>query len=86
MLGYDAVVTNTVPHTLTKGSAAGVCSAIMFGNWADMILGMWGGLDIMLDPYTHSTSGTKRVVALQDVDVAIRRVASFSAMKDALTA
>jgi HK97 family phage major capsid protein len=86
VLGYDAVVTNTVPHTLTKGSAAGVCSAIMFGNWADMILGMWGGLDIMLDPYTHSTSGTKRVVALQDVDVAIRRVASFSAMKDALTA
>lgn len=86
VLGYDAVVTNAVPHTLTKGDASGVCSAIAFGNWADMIIGMWGGLDIMLDPYTGATSGTKRVVALQDVDIALRRVASFAAMKDALTA
>lgn len=60
-------------------------SAIAYGNWSDMILGMWGGLDIMLDPYTGATAGTKRVVALQDLDVALRRVASFAAMKDALT-
>jgi hypothetical protein len=85
VLGYDAAVSNAVPNTLTKGSASGVCSAIAFGNWADMLIGMWGGLDIMLDPYTGAVSGTKRVVALQDVDVALRRVASFAAMKDALT-
>lgn len=86
VLGYDAHVTNSVPNTLTKGDAVGVCSAIVFGNFADMVIGMWGGLDIMLDPYTHSTTGTRRVVALQDVDIALRRVASFAAMKDALTA
>lgn len=86
VLGYDAVVTNAVPSTLTKGTANGVCSAIAYGNWADLLIGMWGGLDVMLDPYTGATSGTKRVVALQDVDIAARRVASFAAMKDALTA
>jgi HK97 family phage major capsid protein len=85
VLGYDAFVTNSVPSNLTKGTSNGVCSAIAYGNWSDMILGMWGGLDIMLDPYTGATAGTKRVVALQDLDVALRRVASFSAMKDALT-
>lgn len=85
VLGYNAVVTNAVPSNLTKGTSAGVCSAILMGNFADLLLGMWGGLDVMLDPYTGATSGTKRVVALQDVDVAIRRVASFAAMKDALT-
>jgi len=85
VLGYDAVVTNAVPSNLTKGTASGICSAIAYGNWADLMIGMWGGLDIMLDPYTGATSGTKRVIALQDVDVAVRRVASFAAMKDALT-
>lgn len=85
VLGYNAVVTNAVPSNLTKGTSAGVCSAILMGNFADLLLGMWGGLDVMLDPYTGATSGTKRVIALQDVDVAIRRVASFAAMKDALT-
>jgi HK97 family phage major capsid protein len=84
--GYAAGVTNAVPSNLTKGTASGICSAIIFGNFADLIIGMWGGLDLMVDPYSNSTSGTVRVVALQDVDVAVRNAVSFSAMKDALTA
>ena len=85
LLGYDAVVTNSMPSDLTKGTSTSVCSAIAFGNWADLMIGMWGGLDVILDPYTGAISGTKRVVALQDVDIALRRVASFAVMKDALT-
>jgi HK97 family phage major capsid protein/HK97 family phage prohead protease len=84
--GYQAAVTNAVPSNLTKGLAAGTCSAIVFGNFADLIIGMWSGLDLMVDPYSLSTSGAVRVVALQDVDVAIRHAESFSAMLDALTA
>lgn len=84
--GYNARITNAMPSNLTKGTSVGVCSSIIFGNWADLMIGMWGGLDIMLDPYSGATSGAKRVVALQDVDIALRRVASFAAMKDALTA
>jgi len=86
VLGYDAVVTNSMPSTLDKGTSTGVCSAIAYGNWADLLIGMWGGLDMILDPYSGATAGTKRVVALQDVDIAVRRVASFAAMKDVLTA
>lgn len=85
LLGYDAFVTNAVPSDLTKGTSSGVCSAGIFGNWADLIMGMWGGLDVMLDPYAGSTAGTKRVVALQDLDIALRRVASFAAVKDITT-
>ncbi|VWX56713.1 phage major capsid protein [Sphingorhabdus sp. 109] len=84
--GYTAGVSNQVPSNLTKGTASSVCSAIMFGNWADLLIGMWGGLDLMVDPFTSSTSGTVRIVALQDVDVAVRHAESFSAMVDALTA
>jgi HK97 family phage major capsid protein len=83
--GYRAEVTNAVPSNLTKGTSSGVCSAVIFGNFADLVIGMWGGLDLMVDPYTGSTSGTVRVVALQDVDVAVRHAESFAAMLDALT-
>jgi hypothetical protein len=84
--GARAVISNQVPSNLTKGSASGVCSAIVFGNFADLIIGMWGALDLTVDPYALSTQGAVRVVALQDVDVALRHVESFSAMQDALTA
>ena len=83
--GYEFLLTNQVPSTLTKGSASNVCSAIIFGNWADLMMGMWGGLDLTVDPYSESTKGTIRVVAFQDVDVALRHAESFAAMQDALT-
>jgi HK97 family phage major capsid protein len=83
--GYRAEVTNAVPSNLVKGSSGAVCSAIIFGNFADLIIGMWGGLDLMVDPYTGGTAGTVRVITLQDVDIAVRRAESFSAMVDALT-
>lgn len=83
--GVRAGISNQVPSNLTKGTSSGVCSAIIHGNWNDLIIGQWGTLDLMVDPYTGSTSGTVRVVALQDVDIAVRNAVSFSAMKDALT-
>ena len=48
-------------------------------------MGMWGGLDLMVDPYTGGAAGTVRIIALQDVDVALRHPESFACMKDALT-
>jgi HK97 family phage major capsid protein len=83
--GAPARVSNQIPSNLTKGTSAGVCSAITYGNWSDLIIAMWGGLDIMLDPYAGSTAGTRRVVALQDVDCNVRYAISFAAMLDALT-
>jgi HK97 family phage major capsid protein len=82
--GYQAIASNQVPSNLTKGTASGICSAILFGNFADCFIGMWGGLDILVDPFTSSTTGSVRFVALQDVDVALRRLESFAAITDAL--
>lgn len=84
MNGYNAWVSNQVASNLTKGTSNGICSAIFFGNWSDLMIGMWGGLDLTVDPYSGSTAGTVRVVALQDVDVAVRNAESFAAMLDAL--
>ena len=51
----------------------------VFGNFSDLLVGMFGGLDIVVDPYSNSTSGTVRVVALQSVDTAVRHAVSFCA-------
>ena len=85
MNGYPVAVTNQVSSTLTKGTSSGVCSAIIFGNFEDLLIGMWGGLDLNIDTSTGSAAGTVRVVALQDVDIAVRNAESFAAMLDALT-
>tara|TARA_R110000824_G_scaffold296991_1_gene485222 strand:+ start:4305 stop:6095 length:1791 start_codon:yes stop_codon:yes gene_type:complete len=68
MNGYPVIVTNNLT---TAGQ-------ILFGNWGDLIIGYWGGLDINIDTSTGSASGTLRIVALQDVDVAVRHGESFA--------
>lgn len=85
--GYPAYATNQVSSTLTKGSSTGVgvCSAIFFGNWADLVFLLWSGIDIIVDPYTQSTAGDTLITAMQDADIVCRRPQSFAAMLDALT-
>ena len=60
------------------------CTAgnVYFGNFSDLLIGMWAGLDLTVDPYTASTSGTVRIVALQTVDVAVRHAVSFAYNND----
>jgi hypothetical protein len=55
---------------------------MIFGNFNDLVIGQWGVLDILVDPYTGSNKGSVRVVAMQEVDVAVRHAASFAAIKD----
>ncbi len=69
--GYRTEVSNQVEG---NGSTS---EDYWFGNWDDLMIGFWSGLDLMVDPYTNSTSGTVRVVALQDVDTAVRHPESF---------
>lgn len=85
MNGYESIITNQVPSNLTKGSGTNL-SAIVFGNFADLIIGMWGGLDLTVNPYAMDTSGGVRVTVLQDIDLAVRHAESFAAMQDAITA
>ena len=64
--GYPVVVSNQL-----------TANNYVFGNFNDLLIGFFGGLDIVVDPFTNSTSGTVRVVALQSVDIAVRHAVSF---------
>jgi len=69
--GYNAVASQQV----TAGD-------VFFGNFSDLLVGLWGGLDLTVDPYTASTTGTVRIVALQSVDIAVRNAVSFCHSND----
>lgn len=84
--GYRCAVSNQVPSNLTKGSAAGKCSPLIFGNWADLMIAHWGVLDVIVDPYTKGKQGAVVITVLQDVDIAVRNAESFAAVKDIVTA
>lgn len=83
--GYPAYVSNQVSSALTKGSTSGTCSAVFFGNWRDLVIGFWSGIDILVDPYSLSTTGSVRVTAFQDLDIGVRNAVSFAAILDAIT-
>lgn len=79
--GYRAFVSNQVPGNLTKGAGTNL-SAMIFGNFADLIIGEWGALDLLVDPYTNSANGAVRIRVLQDVDINVRHPESFAVCKD----
>lgn len=84
--GYPVEWTNLVPSNLTKGSAEGVCSAMIFGNFDDLYVGHWGGVDIVVDPYTLAASADVRIVLNSWDDCVVVNPKSFAAIKDITTA
>jgi len=73
--------------TLTKGSASGICSENIYGNWQELFIAMWGVTEVMLNPYdsTGFTTGDVWMRAFQTCDIGVRHAASFAVMSDSLT-
>lgn len=68
---------NTVNGYRTEVSNQINSNDVFYGNFADLIIAMWGGLDLTVDPYSLSKSGGLRLVVFQDVDFVLRRVESI---------
>jgi HK97 family phage major capsid protein/HK97 family phage prohead protease len=64
--GYPAIVSNQLQS-----------NDALFGDFSMMIMGMWSGLDLTVDPYAGATAGTVRIIALQDVDLAVKQPGAF---------
>jgi HK97 family phage major capsid protein len=85
LMGYNAVRSNNVPGDLTKGTGTAL-NAIMFGNFSQLIMGQWGGLDLVIDPYTLAIKSQIRVVANSWWDINARHEDAFAIVKDAVIA
>jgi len=66
---------NGHPVYVSNAVASGVA---YFGNWADLLIGFFGGIDILVDPYSNSANSVTRLRATQFVDIAVRHAQSFT--------
>jgi HK97 family phage major capsid protein/HK97 family phage prohead protease len=82
--GRDFIISNAMPSNLTKGTGSGL-SAILFGDLREVIVGMFGDLEIVVDPHTKLNENLLRIASFMEVDLGLRHVESFAAMNDAIT-
>lgn len=81
ILGYNIASTTLVPSNLAKGTGSNLSAAI-FGDFTNVMLGFWSGVDVLVDKSSLSTSGGTRLAFFQDLDVGIRHGEGFSVIKD----
>ena len=84
--GYSIRENNLLPTNLTKGTAS-TCTPIIFGNFSDIYVGMWGaGIEVSIseteDDFIKLLTSIRAVTTM---DVAIAHAQSFAAIKDALS-
>lgn len=71
--GYRAAATNQI-----------LGNQVAFGHWADVIgPALWGGYDVVVNPYSRDTDGVVRVTINTFGDIAVRHAASFAWSSDA---
>ena len=80
--GYPAFVSNQIPKTLVKGTSSD-CHAVIFGYWPSLMIGEWGVIEIIVDPFRLKKQGMIEVTSFQMVDVGVRQPAQFAAIQDA---
>ena len=80
VLATQVGVTSLVPKNLSKGTGTNLSAAI-FGNWRDLLIGQWGGLDITVDPYTLAADGEVRIIIQSFFDVLCQRPKAFAVAK-----
>lgn len=79
--GYASYVTTQLPSDLTKGTGTSLHAAI-FGVWSALYLGNWGGLDIVVDPYSAKKTAQIEYTVNSWWDVGVRHAAQFAHIKD----
>lgn len=80
MNGYTARATNQISKTMGAAGApsGGSNHGLIYGNWADVLIGLFGGaMEMIVDPYSLKKQGLVEVTSFQMADVAIRHPGSF---------
>lgn len=75
--GYRAKASNNVPKTLSKGTGTNL-HAMIFGNWAELLIAQWGGLDLMVNPYTKGKEALIELIIHSWYDMGVAHNKSFT--------
>lgn len=69
--GYRAEATKQVPG-----------DKVIFGNWQDLIMAEWSGIDVVVDPYSQKKNGLVEVTTTLWCDMGLRHPGSFCVSTD----
>jgi HK97 family phage major capsid protein len=85
--GYPVSVTSNVPSNLTKGTSNGVCSALIFGDFSQIVTAQFGGLEISVDEVSAAMRRTGQYALTMNmyVDSAVKLPAALGAILDLTT-
>jgi len=85
-LGYPLSATSQIPTNLAKGGGTNL-SEVYLGNWQELIIGQWGGLEFMASSETSDAFQKVQtwIRVIQEVDIALRHAKSFCLVNDAET-
>lgn len=75
--GYTARTSTNVPSTLSKGGSGSILHAMIFANWVELIIAQWGGMDVIVDPYTLKNKGMVEININTYWDIALMHLQSF---------
>jgi HK97 family phage major capsid protein len=78
MLGYPVVQTTQAPSSSPY--------SLIFGNFADLYVGFFSALDVLVDPYGSAGTATTNLYFYQDCDIAVAHAESFAAAQDVTVA
>lgn len=83
--GYEVAVTSNVPSNLDKGTTTGVCSALVFGDFSQVVVGQFGGIEMIVDPYSAARNATVKYTINQYVDSTVLQPTALAAIADLTT-
>jgi hypothetical protein len=78
------MATSNCPSTLTKGTGTNL-SALIYGDWTNLIVNLFTATDLLVNPYTITTLGYYAIYAYQEVDVQVKRSAGFEVVSALVT-
>jgi len=82
--GHPCLTSDTLPADGTKGTGTNL-STMIFGAWSSLVIGMWGGLDLVADKITLGNMGGIVLIGFQDVDLGLRYPGAFTVCEEIVT-
>lgn len=75
--GRFAMTGNEVNGYPVLCTSAVAGKGVIYGNFNDLVIGQWGGIDLTVDPYTQAAKGKVRLVINAYFDAKPRRAEAF---------
>lgn len=77
LAGYPVAVSTILPTNLGAGTDE---TPVIFGAWADLVIGYWSALDVLVNPYAEGpySRGNVQVRAMLTADVTVRHPQAFT--------